>query len=53
MEVVGLILGPTLTSCVITIPTLFACFFGFDIPTSFMFIGNVFLLFLYKYGSTK
>ena len=27
--------------------TLFACFLGFDIPTSFIFIGNVFLLFLF------
>ena len=25
-------------SCVITIPTLSACFLGFDIPTSFIFI---------------
>ena len=41
MEVVCLILGPMLA--------LFACFLGFDVPTSFfIFIGNVFLLFLYN-----
>ena len=32
----------------VSFPTLFACFLGFDIPTSsFIFIGNVFLLFLF------
>ena len=25
--------------------SLFACFLGFDVPTSFIFIENVFLLF--------
>ena len=37
MEVVCLIVGPTLT--------LFACFLGFDVPTSsFIFIENVFII---------
>ena len=32
----------------VSFPTLFACFLGFDIPTSsFTFIKSVFLLFLY------
>ena len=40
MEVVCLILGPTLTS-----QPLFACFLGFDVPTSsFIFIENVFII---------
>ena len=39
MEVVCLILGRTLTSCVSTIP---ACVLGFDIPTSLIFIENAF-----------
>ena len=44
MEVVCLILGTMLTSCVITILTLSTCFLVFDIPTSsFLFI----LLFLF------
>ena len=35
MEVVCLNLGPVLTSCDSTILTFFACFLGFDIPTSY------------------
>ena len=31
----------------ISLPTLFACFLGFDVPTSFIFIENVFLSFLF------
>ena len=47
MEVVCLILGPML----INFSKLFACFLGFDIPTSsFIFSENVFLLFLVLYG---
>ena len=39
MKLVYLILSPTLTSYVSTIPTLFAYFLGFDIPkSSFIFI---------------
>ena len=30
----------------VSLPTLFAWFLGFDVPTSFIFIENVFLLFL-------
>ena len=45
MEVVCLILGPTLTPILTTcstIPTLFAYVLGFDVPTSsFIFIENV------------
>ena len=41
MEVVCLILGPMLN-----LPTLFACFLGFDIPASFIFIENVFFIIL-------
>ena len=26
----------------VSLPTLFACFLGFDVPTSFIFIENVF-----------
>ena len=34
----------------VSLPTLFAWLFGFDVPTSsFIFIENVFLLFLYIY----
>ena len=45
MVVVYLILSPTLTSYVSTIPTLFACFLGFDIPKScFIFIEYIFII---------
>ena len=36
MEVVCLILCPTLTSCVSTIPTLFAYVLGFDVLKSLL-----------------
>ena len=43
MEVVCLILGPTCIYVTCSFPTLFACFLGFDVPTSsFIFIENVF-----------
>ena len=41
MEVVCLILSPMLTSCVSTIPNLFAFISGFDIPT--FLIESVFM----------
>ena len=42
IEVVCLILGPTLTYCVTNIPTLFTYYLGFDVPTSSIyFIENV------------
>ena len=51
MEVVCLILGPTLTSCVSTISTLFAYFLGFDIPTSslkmFFYYSIIIIMFIY------
>ena len=41
MEVVCLIFGPTLTSCVSTIPTLFTYILGFDVAIySFIIIEN-------------
>ena len=43
MEVVCLIWGPTITSCVSTIPIFFAYILSFDIPTpSFIYIENVY-----------
>ena len=46
------VLDPTLTSCVSIVLTLFTYilftyFLGFDVPTSFIFIENVFVLFFY------
>ena len=38
MEVVCLSLGHMLTCCVITTPTLSACFLGFEIPTFFNYL---------------
>ena len=33
----------------VTLPTLFTCFLGFDIPTSFFILLKMFLIFLYIY----
>ena len=46
VEVVCLILGPILTSCVSTILTLFTYFLGFNVPSSLTFIENNFFIIL-------